>query len=671
MGLARVRYVMADVEGIRLRHMLGWLPRVGLSVRHHPGLSACFLAITLASMALILVRAESWPVCIRQLIQGPVFGTRDEERTTELTVPPGAIETLEDALAVSDDFNVCSLDTSVWTFTDEVGDASWDLMGTHTNDAWLSIRVPGEVDHNIWVEGNDAPRILQDVSDTNFEVEVKFESGLNQKYQMEGVLVEQDGEHFLRFDFHSDGAGTRLYAVAFEPDPSSPTLLSPSIKLLPTKIAGNGVAPLYMRVRRQGDQWTLRCSFDGVDWTSGVTFTHAMTVRKVGTYASNADPGGGEPAPAYTGYIDYFFNTVSPIYPEDGARATLAVTVDGAGTVSVVPDKTEYECGDVVTLTAEPDEWFVGWSGDLAGTQNPTTITMDTAKSVKASFSVSPRLYLPLVLTPPFGNYLFAGDFETGDLTGFYWNQNEPEVVRSPHPVRSGSYSMRSYLHRYDSPYSYRTMAIVGENADAPPGTRDHLNLAIGEEYWIGLSVYVPDSFVADSLGCDELWWELQAQPDAGEEFRSPILALYVSAGNATVLSRWDTRGTSSDNTFSGSESIVTVPVSSMKGKWTDWVVHVYWSWHYDGWLEVYRDGAMIGQRNGPNCSNDREGPYMSIGVYKWPWREGEPSGGNCGNSIVERLIYVDELRIAGADADYDAVASPTAAKQASSSEAQ
>ncbi|HRR96712.1 MAG TPA: cohesin domain-containing protein, partial [Candidatus Ratteibacteria bacterium] len=67
---------------------------------------------------------------------------------------------------------------------------------------------------------------------------------------------------------------------------------------------------------------------------------------------------------------------------------TLTVNVSGSGTVTKNPDKTEYTKGDIVTLTATPStgQEFIGWSGDLTGTTNPTTITMDGNKTITANF---------------------------------------------------------------------------------------------------------------------------------------------------------------------------------------------------------------------------------------------------------------------------------------------
>ena len=69
----------------------------------------------------------------------------------------------------------------------------------------------------------------------------------------------------------------------------------------------------------------------------------------------------------------------------------LTVEIEGEGTVqeNVVQEKTtDYEAGTVVELTAEPaDGWrFTGWDGDLEGTENPQSITVDSDKSITANF---------------------------------------------------------------------------------------------------------------------------------------------------------------------------------------------------------------------------------------------------------------------------------------------
>jgi regulation of enolase protein 1 (concanavalin A-like superfamily) len=325
-------------------------------------------------------------------IWGPDVGEPCTASPTRLA--PMAIG--EDQLAAnstiqSDDFNACSLDTERWTFYDPDADSTMVMVGTFSDDAWLSISVPSTAGgHDIYLDGNHAPRIMQDVSNSDFEIEVKFESAVNQTYQMLGMLIEQDIDNFLRFEFHSRDSYTRLYVAIFEPDPS-PSPPHPLTVTVPYNqpITDANVAPLWMRVQRQDDQWREYHSFDGSNWTNAVTFTHALTVAKVGTYASNMHPSGGGPAPAYTGYVDYFFNTASPIDPEDGARAPLTVHTVGNGSVAKDPDKANYACDEEVELTADPDAcWlFSGWSGDLSGSDNPETVTMDGGSEVTATFS--------------------------------------------------------------------------------------------------------------------------------------------------------------------------------------------------------------------------------------------------------------------------------------------
>ncbi len=66
----------------------------------------------------------------------------------------------------------------------------------------------------------------------------------------------------------------------------------------------------------------------------------------------------------------------------------LTVTTVGQGTVTLNPSGSTFDQGTVVTLTAAADSgWtFSGWSGDLTGSTNPETITMDSNKSVTATF---------------------------------------------------------------------------------------------------------------------------------------------------------------------------------------------------------------------------------------------------------------------------------------------
>jgi len=68
---------------------------------------------------------------------------------------------------------------------------------------------------------------------------------------------------------------------------------------------------------------------------------------------------------------------------------TLTVNYDGDGSVAIDPPSGPYHYDDVVTLTATADPgWtFAGWSGALSGSDNPETITMDSNKTITATFT--------------------------------------------------------------------------------------------------------------------------------------------------------------------------------------------------------------------------------------------------------------------------------------------
>ena len=205
---------------------------------------------------------------------------------------------------VSDDFSGLDLNTEVWKFINPRGDAVQSMTGTG-----VTISVPAGISHNIWKEGNFAPRIMQTASDTDFEIEVKYESELHGKYQMQGIIIEEDGNNYLRFDIYSDGSNIRIFAASFVND-------APSIKKNSIISNTSAPAPFYMKIHRQGNQWTQSYSFNGTDWTTNVIFTHNLAVTSVGPLAGNY----GNPvtsSPAFTSIIDYFINTATPINSED------------------------------------------------------------------------------------------------------------------------------------------------------------------------------------------------------------------------------------------------------------------------------------------------------------------------------------------------------------------
>jgi len=96
------------------------------------------------------------------------------------------------------------------------------------------------------------------------------------------------------------------------------------------------------------------------------------------------------PAGATTGKIGAINSVGVGLSAADfNVRHMLAVNVFGYGSVALNPPAGIYDAGTVVTLTATPfaGYQFSGWSGDLSGTGNPATITMNADKNVTAIFT--------------------------------------------------------------------------------------------------------------------------------------------------------------------------------------------------------------------------------------------------------------------------------------------
>ena len=70
------------------------------------------------------------------------------------------------------------------------------------------------------------------------------------------------------------------------------------------------------------------------------------------------------------------------------ASHSISIATVGEGSVAKMPDQAEYPHKSMLTLTATPENgyYFVGWTGDLVGENNPVDVLMDENKDIIASF---------------------------------------------------------------------------------------------------------------------------------------------------------------------------------------------------------------------------------------------------------------------------------------------
>ena len=166
-------------------------------------------------------------------------------------------------------------------------------------------------------------------------------------------------------------------------------------------------------------------SFSSPLYTSAISLTNSATVQAM---SLSADFSQIAFAPAVQVQITTVYN--------------LQTSVVGSGTVSVNPPTGPYLSNSVVTLTATPGaNWlFDHWRGDVTGSQNPLSVTMNGPRIVQAVFVPVPFYNLQtsaigsgtISVNPPIGPYLsnsvvtltatpaanWLFDHWTGDATG-------------------------------------------------------------------------------------------------------------------------------------------------------------------------------------------------------------------------------------------------------------
>ncbi|MBL3657062.1 pectate lyase family protein [Fulvivirga sediminis] len=80
--------------------------------------------------------------------------------------------------------------------------------------------------------------------------------------------------------------------------------------------------------------------------------------------------------------------TTSPDPDPETYKLTLQASPSTGGSISVSPNKSDYENGESVTLTATANSGytFVGWSGAISGSANTASVTMTSDKTITATF---------------------------------------------------------------------------------------------------------------------------------------------------------------------------------------------------------------------------------------------------------------------------------------------
>ncbi len=109
--------------------------------------------------------------------------------------------------------------------------------------------------------------------------------------------------------------------------------------------------------------------------------------------------------------------------------------VDG-GSITITPDKPNYAPGEQVQVEAFPEAAynFINWTGDLSGTDNPATITMDGDKSITAVFDTNTLSINIYPVTDTDGNPADPGDVSLDPPGGNYATGTTVNLTANANP---------------------------------------------------------------------------------------------------------------------------------------------------------------------------------------------------------------------------------------------
>ena len=213
------------------------------------------------------------------------------------------------AQVISDDFRGGTL-KPIWTFVNPLADeSSFTMTGSQ-----VDITAAAGAVHDAYssATGNTLPRIKQTAigNPLNFQVVVKFESDLPDvtagQFRTQGILLEeQAATDFVRIEFLRLLPGQISVFVSTNTAGTGSTKQNLDITVTP---------PMYLRVSRTGvtgDNFTVEWSADDITYNPVVSFSHTITVNDISIYA------GSSALVSHTARADFFFETASPIFPED------------------------------------------------------------------------------------------------------------------------------------------------------------------------------------------------------------------------------------------------------------------------------------------------------------------------------------------------------------------
>lgn len=246
---------------------------------------------------------------------------------------------------------------------------------------------------------------------------------------------------------------------------------------------------------------------------------------------------------------------------------------------------------------------------------------------------------------------IFSDDFTSGTIDR--WNVSENDQYRLPTanpdriavveaPLLAGRKAVRMMVNR------------------APNSFRSEISLPYEKgfnERWYGERIFVPEEWVLDGGKGSDIVLQWHAIPGNG---KPTYPNLEISIGN----DRWFIRQSFGSTAPKPTRTRTWLDEPMKRGVWTAWVVHAKWSPKEDGLLQIWKDGNVVFERQGPNVY-DNIGvdytPYFKTGIYHPEWHTDTDSKRKAFDedkpAATKKVIYVTDFKMGSQRARFEDIA--------------
>lgn len=144
-------------------------------------------------------------------------------------------------------------------------DAAVFVLGNGAAQPWTGVAVA-------------APRLLQEIDDEDFFVEVSLEPDEASASSSYGIVVHDKNHRILHVGSAPDSEGPRLVARWIDGDEQR--------MFAERRPEADQTFPRHFRLQRVGDYWRASCSSTGAPWSELATFSATLEVSEVGAFAA-------------------------------------------------------------------------------------------------------------------------------------------------------------------------------------------------------------------------------------------------------------------------------------------------------------------------------------------------------------------------------------------------